>query len=107
MKKEVLKINSYNLSLIQDTLNKSHPKQIISNVDSLSISMFSVSYEYITNRNNKKQGKKYFILNTLNPQADIKRELENWTEKYNEENKHRQISNVKLLDSRCLGYLHI
>jgi ATP-dependent Zn protease len=100
-------VNSYNLNVIQDTLNKVHPKQIINKIDNLNITMFKVTYEYITVRNNKKQGEKYFLLNTLNPQADLKNELNKWTEDYNENNKHRQISNVKFLESQCLGYLSI
>lgn len=100
-------MNSYNLIGIQDTLNKIHPKQIVNKVGNLTMSMFLVKYEYTTNRNNKKQGEKYFLLNTFNPQADLSLELESWVKDYNEENKHRQISNVKFLESQCLGYLNI
>jgi hypothetical protein len=100
-------VNSYNLNVIQDTLNKIHPKQIINKIDNLNITMFKVTYEYITTRNNKKQGEKYFLLNTLNPQSDLENELIKWSEDYNENNKHRQISNVKFLEGQCLGYLSI
>lgn len=100
-------MNSYNLNLIQDTLNKIHPRQIVNRVENLKVSMFKVKYEYNTTRNNKKQGEKYFLLNTFNPQADLKAELDKWVEEYNDSNKHRQISNVKFLESQCLGYLNI
>ena len=49
-------MNSYNLNVIQDTLNKIHPKQIVNKVDNLKVSMFKVKYEYTTSRNNKKEG---------------------------------------------------
>lgn len=100
-------MNSYNLNVIQDTLNKVHPKQIVNRVENLKVSMFKVKYEYVTNRNNKKQGEKYFLLNILNPQANLEQELLIWKEDYNKLNEHRQISNVKLLESQCLGYINI
>jgi hypothetical protein len=100
-------MNSYNLNVIQDTLNKMHPKQIINKVDNLKVSMFKVKYEYTTDRNNKKEGEKYFLLNTLNPQADLQKELLEYVQDYNENNEHRQISNVKFLDGQCLAFLSI
>ncbi|EQC1535488.1 hypothetical protein [Clostridium botulinum] len=100
-------MNSYNLKTIENTLNKIHPKQIINKVDSFSITLHEANYEYTTVRGNKKQGTKYFLLNTLNPQANIEKELNGWVNNYNIENKHRQISNVKFLDSQCLGFINI
>lgn len=100
-------MNSYKLNLMEETLNKIHPKQIISTIGSFKICMFKVRYEYLTTRNNKKEGEKYFLLDTLNPQSDLKIELNKWVELYNDENKHRQISNVKFLESQCLSYLNI
>ena len=69
--------------------------------------MFEVKYQYTTNRNNKKEGIKYFFIDTFNPQHNIEAELNKWVIDYNEENKHRQISNVKFLESQCLGFLNI
>lgn len=100
-------MNSYNLKTIQDTLNSIHPKQIINKVGNLKFSMFEVDYEYMTNRNNKKQGKKFFFIDTYDPQYALEEELNKWIEDYNSENEHRQISNVKFLGSQCLGYLNI
>lgn len=100
-------MNSYNLKGIQETLNKVHPKQIINKVGNLKFSLFEVKYQYITNRNNKKEGIKYFFIDTFNPQHNIEEELNKWVIDYNEENKHRQISNVKFLESQCLGFLNI
>lgn len=100
-------INSYNLKVIEDTLNTVHPKQIINKVDNLKITLFKIKYEYNTNRGNKKQGEKYLLLPCLNPQVNLREELDDYIENYNESNKHRQISNVKFLDGQCLGYIHI
>ena len=76
-------MNSYNLKGIQETLNKAHPKQIINKVGNLK------------------------FIDTFNPQHNLEEELNKWVIDYNEENKHRQISNVKFLGSQCLGYLNI
>ena len=100
-------MNSYNLKGIQETLNKVHPKQIINKVGNLKFSLFEVKYQYTTSRNNKKEGIKYFFIDTFNPQYNLKEELNKWVIDYNEENKHRQISNVKFLESQCLGFLNI
>lgn len=100
-------MNSYNLKGIQEILNKAHPKQIINKVGNLRFSLFEVKYQYTTNRNNKKEGIKYFFIDTFSPQHNLEEELNKWVIDYNEENKHRQISNVKLLESQCLGYLNI
>lgn len=100
-------MNSYNLKGIQETLNKVHPKQIINKVGNLKFSLFEVKYQYTTNRNNKKEGIKYFFIDTFNPQHNIEEELNKWVIDYNEENKHRQISNVKFLESQCLVFLNI
>lgn len=98
----------YNLSKIQDTLNNIHPKQIVNKLDNeIKITLHEVKYEYLTNRNNKKTGVKYFLLNTFNPNPDYNKELQEYVEDYNENNKHRQISNVKFLDGQCLGYINI
>lgn len=100
-------MNSYNLNVIQDTLNKVHPMQIVNKVDNLKVSLFEVNYEYTTTRGNSKKGKKYFLLNQFNPQADLQKELQEYTQDYNKNNEHRQISNVKFLDGQCLGFLSI
>ena len=100
-------MNSYNLKGIQDTLNKIHPKQIVNRVGNLKFSLFEVKYRYTTNRNNKKEGIKYFFIDTFNPQHNLEEELIKWVTDYNEDNKHRQISNVKFLESQCLGFLNI
>ena len=55
-------MNSYNLEGIQEVLNKIHPKQIINRVGNLKFSLFEVKYQYTTNRNNRKEGTKYFLI---------------------------------------------
>lgn len=100
-------MGSYNLKLIEDTLNTVHPKQIINKVGNISFTLYKVIYEHMTNRGNLKKAEKYFLLNTLNPDVNMKQELQQWVIEYNTENKHRQISNVKFLDSQCLGFINI
>ena len=68
-------VNSYNLEGIQEILNKVHPKQIINKVGNLKFSLFEVKYQYTTNRNNKREGTKYFFIDTFNPQDDLEKEL--------------------------------
>lgn len=100
-------MGSYNLKLIEDTLNTVHPKQIINKVGNISLTLYKVIYEYVTNRGNLKKKEKYFVLNTLSPEVDMQKELDKWIEEYNAENRHRQISKGKVLDSQCLGYINI
>lgn len=99
--------SGYNLDKIVEVLNKSHPKQIINKVGDLKVSLYKVDYSYFTNRGNEKTGTKYFVLNSINPQYDLKSELNDWVQEYNQQNEHRQISNVKFLDGLCLGYIWI
>lgn len=98
---------SYGLKEIENILNKAHPKQIIRKVDNFKMSLFEVKYEYTTNRNNKKVGTKYFMLKSIDPQSNLEKELMDYVEEYNQENKHRQISNVKFLEKLCIGVVNI
>lgn len=100
-------MGSYNLKLIEDTLNTAHPKQIINKVGDISFTLHKVIYEHFTSRGNLKKKEKYFLLNTVNPEVDMQEELDKWIEEYNAENMHRQISKGKVLDSQCLGYINI
>lgn len=100
-------MNSYNLKVIENTLNKVHPKQIINKVGSIQVSLFEIKYTYKTARGNKKEGVKYLINDTVSPELDYSKELNEWVEQYNSENEHRQISNVKFLGGQCLGYIWI
>lgn len=98
---------SYNLEKIEKILNTTHPKQIVSRVDSIHIMLFKASYSYTTSRNNKKSAEKYFLVNSLNPSYNIKQEFYEWLEEYNQKNIHRQISNVKFLEGQCIGFINI
>lgn len=97
----------YNLDKIQSILNSAHPKQIVNKVENIKCTMFEVKYKYTTNRGNKKDGSKIFLLNILSPQADLSGELNEWAKDYNKNNIHRQISNVEFLESQCIGYINI
>ena len=103
----MIKINGYNLKKIQDTLNNIHPKQLINEVGSVSFGLYQVKYKYTTNRGNRREGEKYFLLKEIHPQVNMEEKLEKWVLDYNNENKHRQISNVEFLDSRYLGFLDL
>ena len=65
---------------------------------------YEIKYRYTTNKGNTREGVKYFIFNTFSPQMDTKSELEKWIIEFNKENPERQLSNVKFLESKCLGY---
>lgn len=100
-------MNSYNLDLVQEKLNTCHPRQIINTIGEFKISLFEVDIEYITERKNKREARKYVLSKSLDPQKDLTDEIIKWQKDYNEQYKHRQISNVHILDSRCLGYIRI
>ena len=61
----------------------------------------------MTERKNKREARKYVLSKSLDPQKDLTDEITQWQKDYNEQYKHRQISNVHILDSRCLGYIRI
>ncbi|WP_291567098.1 MULTISPECIES: hypothetical protein [unclassified Clostridium] len=103
----MIELVSYNLKLIEDTLNTVHPKQIINKAKDINFTFYKVNYEYTTNKGNIKDGEKYFLLDTLNPEVNMQQELQQWVIEYNNKNEHRQISNVKFLGSQCLGYINI
>ncbi len=81
-----------------------NPKQVINNTN-LSVVLYKVNYSYTTIRGNKKQGEKYFVLNGISPQMDMRKELDRYINDFNSKNPNRKLSNVKFLDSKCLGYL--
>ena len=101
-------MNSYNLKGIEDTLNKIHPMNVVNKVGNININLFKVKIEYTTSRKNKKQRELYFLVNTLNPQHKLNTEIIEWEKDYNsKKNEHKQISNVTILESLCLGFISI
>lgn len=85
-------------------LSKVHPKQII-NIG-VQISVFKITYSYLTPRNNRKTGEKYLLTNYVNPQKDLTEDFNKWVEIHNKNNIHKQISNVKILDIECIGFIN-
>ena len=85
--------------------HKINPKQIVNKLDEKPFEFFKVDYEYTTQRGNQKQGTKYFIFNTYNPEVNIEKEFETYIKEFNQENPKRQLLNVKFLRSHCLGYV--
>lgn len=71
------------------------------------INVFEIKYKYTTSRDNRKQGIKYLISNSPNPQIDCSKKLHEWIDGYNNKNQHRQLSNVQFLDSRLIASLTI
>ena len=78
-------------------LKSLNPMQIVK--PQIPINVFKVDYTYTTSRGNKKNGSKYFMVNSINPQQNCEVLLSGWVNEYNGKNKHRQLSNVKFLDS--------
>lgn len=81
-----------------------NPRQIVNN-SNLSVVLYRVDYSYTTIRGNPKQGEKYFMLNGINPQMDMRKELDRYINDFNVKNPNRKLLNVKFLNSECLGYL--
>ena len=82
-----------------------NPKQVVNCIGNIPIICYEVKYQYTTVRNNKKEGKKYFLFNSFNPQIDMNKELDKYIEDFNEKHPNRKLLNVKFLDSQCLGYM--
>lgn len=91
---------------IEDSLlHKIHPKQIINKTINMPTVFYEVKYQYTTVRRNRKTGTKYFIFTGSNPQIDMENEFDKWVQEYNKNNPERQLLNVKLLKSKCLGFI--
>ena len=82
-----------------------NPMQIIK--PKIPLNVFEIRYKYTTSRGNRKDGIKYFLVNTINPEQNCEILLKNWVNDYNKANKHREISNVKFLDSALIMSLEI
>lgn len=89
------------ITKLKDILNEVHPKQIVYAGEFMSI--YKVTYSYVTKRNNKRQGIKYFICNSYNPQKDLTPEMTRYVNDFNNKYPYKQISNVKILETVWLG----
>ena len=85
-------------------LKKTNPKQLVNCAD-IDISVFEVKYEYTTVRGNRKEGKKIFIKNGINPERDMMSDFNYYINNFNKNNQERMLLNVKFLNSRFLGYM--
>lgn len=90
----------------REILQKINPKQIVDN-SNISISVFEVKYSYTTVRGNKKERVKIFIKDGLNPERDMMTDFNFYINNFNKNNPYRKLSNVKFLDSKCLGYMSL
>lgn len=100
-------MNNYNLMDMYNLSENIHPKQMIVACDEVIRSLYKVKIQYVTKRKNTRDRFKYVITDKLNPNYKPEIEIQNWVKDYNESYEHRQISNVKILDSQCLGYIRI
>ena len=101
----VLKDDEYSKEQIRETMiHKIHPKQIVADI-TLSLTIYKVSYEYTTKRGNRKTGFKMLVFDRLNPSIDTKQALDKYVNDFNKDNTHRQLLNVKFLNSQCVGYI--
>ena len=97
-----------NLKGVENIINSMHPMNVVNRVGKITINLYKVKIEYITHRNNKKQREIYFILNTPSPEKCLNEEVFEWTNDYNsKKNEHKQISNVTILESLCVGIISI
>lgn len=103
----VLKIGSKHFldKNTEKILKEAHPLQFIPMLDTKPFMFYQAKYEYTTIRGNRKNGIKYFVFNSYSPEIDIPQKLEEWVKLFNKENPNRKLSNVKFLESQCLGYI--
>lgn len=76
-----------------------NPMQLIFHNCNINLMIFKVSYKYTTVRGNKKDGTKFFVVNTCNPEFNTKNLFYSWIDEFNKNNNNRSLSNVKFLDS--------
>lgn len=100
-----VRFNNTGLENPIEYLKSLNPMQIVK--PQIPINVFKVDYTYTTTRGNKKEGVKYFMVNSINPQQNCGLLLSSWVNEHNSKNKHRQLSNVKFLDSSLLMSLTI
>lgn len=103
----VLKLGRFSDDIVKENLIKLNPKQIINNMCDSIVSIYEVEYQYTTVRNNRKDGVKNFLVSTSSPEMNMTRDFNEYIKKYNIENPNRQLSNVKILGSQCLGFVRI
>lgn len=99
-------MNCYNLDKIENVLNNAHPRQIINTIEDFKVSLYEVKINYKT-RNRYRDRILYFILDTLSPEKDLSKEVNEWVANYNSKYEHRKLLNVQILSSQCLGFISI
>lgn len=87
---------------LEETLkHKFHPKQVVFCNDA-DLYFCEIEYSYTTNRNNDRVNKKVFVFNECGlSKIDLQKDLlDKWISDFNRKNPLRQLSNVKLINSR-------
>ncbi|MGL4801923.1 MAG: hypothetical protein ACRC18_06630 [Cetobacterium sp.] len=68
----------------------------------INLNIWEIKYSYKTKRGNQKENHKYAI---ATDSTDAKVDFLNYIDKFNNENQHRSLSNVKILDVKYVGQL--
>ncbi|MEG2289658.1 MAG: hypothetical protein RSC24_06790 [Clostridium sp.] len=100
-------MNAINLLEVENLLQSINPMQLIRDVGDIRMTLHKIKYTYTTVRGNKKDGIKYLITDSINPQIDLNAKLLSWVEEFNNNKPHRAISNVKFLEGSCVGLITI
>ncbi|AAK79171.1 hypothetical protein [Clostridium acetobutylicum] len=89
---------------IQSTFKKKiHPRQVISFLEEIPISIYKVKFRYTTFRGNRREKEMYFLIKTYSPEEDMQKYLDKYINDFNKKFPNRQLSNVQILDSCCKG----
>lgn len=88
-----------------DFLKNIHPMQVINY--RISIPIFEIKYEYLTNRGNNRIGTKYYFGNLGdNPEGwEIMGQvyLDRWVSSYNADHPYRSVENVQILSAELIA----
>lgn len=96
------------LNEIANIVNNTHPMNVVNKVGNLDIGFYKVNIQYITGRKNKRQRSLLFIINSINPEEDLKNEVSLWQDNYNSNKpNNRRISNAIILDRSCIGLIRL
>lgn len=68
----------------------------------INLNIWEVKYSYKTKRGNQKENHKYVI---ADDGTDARIDFINYIDKFNNENQHRSLSNVKILDVKYVGQI--
>jgi len=103
----ILKSGRFSDVKVKETLVAINPRQVVNTIGDITITIYEVKYQYTTVRNNRKNGTKYFIMNSCSPEQNMEKQLELYIQNYNKDNPSRLLSNVKFLEGKCLDLIRL